>query len=83
MAETRWRCRECNWITAESGLPRAPHPFITGRTVEGCPHCFEIGDFDRICDEPGCDGIQSIGMPTPTGYRMTCHRHAPEEVDRG
>jgi hypothetical protein len=31
------------------------------------------------CDEPGCMEQASVGTPTPTGYRRTCHKHAPKQ----
>lgn len=85
MADPRYRC--CDWycqrIYTISEALRAPHPFIEGDEILGCPGCQEViegVDAQFLCDEPGCEEPHSCGTLTPEGYRMTCHRHKPERV---
>lgn len=86
MAELTWReqdhygCEDCGTFPASEALT-GEHPFVSGRTVYGCPHCREM-DLYRACDRTGCDRAVGCGTPTPDGYRLTCHTHFPE-VDRG
>jgi hypothetical protein len=74
--ERRWQCT-CGWIGEESEILTAPNPFDPGDTVVGCPLCKEVGDFDELCDEPGCNRTTSCGFQTKDGgYRRTCHEHS-------
>ena len=80
-AETKqWRCRDCGDISLEGDLLSAINPFDAGRTIVGCPQCKSVGDFEEVCDEPGCCNEAACGFPTEEGdefggYRRTCHVH--------
>ena len=70
-----WRCTECDKISAERDLLRAPNPFHVELEICGCPHCFGVECFDEVCDEPGCEQPSSCGWPSSSGYRRTCGEH--------
>ena len=77
----RWRCRDCGDISLEVDLLRAPNPFCPDQNILGCPECKSVGDFARLCDEPGCCNEVMCGFTTTEGdefggYRMTCHEHS-------
>jgi NAD-dependent SIR2 family protein deacetylase len=70
-------CEECGKKFTHDDLRHAPHPFLPGVTVHGCPECGEM-DLAPCCDEPDCLRPVSCGTPTPEGYRLTCGEHRPE-----
>jgi phage FluMu protein Com len=70
-----WRCVACNWVGVEAEMPHAPHPFLPGQCVYGCPKCQEIDDFEILCDVTGCAEVAGCGWPSADGYRHTCHKH--------
>lgn len=75
----RWACNDCDWI--EVNRMSAPHPFIPGDTIYGCPHCGGI-DLNGVCEIDGCDEIASCGTPTKGGYARCCGKHFSEEQER-
>ena len=72
---SRVRCTNCARVFEEESALTAPHPFIGGRTIMGCPSCQEIGEFSAICDEPGCEEAHMCGWNSPSGWRKTCWDH--------
>lgn len=77
----RWRCTQCDWSGADSDVLTAPNPFTPldlADTVSGCPECNAVNSMQSACDEPGCMEYSVCGTPTPSGYRLTCHDHAPK-----
>lgn len=78
MAHDKWRCDDCYTMVTSKTFLRAPSPFAVGREILGCPVCLEVGNFEALCDEPGCTNLVTCGTPTANGYRNTCSRHAPE-----
>ena len=81
----QWCCRDCGHISLEVDLLRAPNPFSVGENIVGCPKCKGVGNFARLCDEPGCCNEATCGFPTTEGdefggYRMTCHEHSKYAV---
>ena len=75
------KCPECGWIGAIDKILTATSPFNPEDTVDGCPNCLDVVQFDQLCDEPGCNSVTSCGTPTPTGYRRTCRKHKPKEPE--
>ena len=63
MSKTYWVCG-CGWKGPEGALLIAPHPFIAGDTIAGCPQCREVDEIVNCCDEPGCKEHATCGMPT-------------------
>jgi hypothetical protein len=80
----RWRCENCNRISAEGSWLRAPHPFTGVTDIFGCPVCRTAfaDTTTMICDEPGCERDGDSGWPTGDtsdqwgGYRVTCGLHS-------
>lgn len=64
----RWRCSECDEISAETELLTAPSPFDAMDTLTGCPHCKRVPLFEAIC--AGFPVGEEFG-----GYRQTCAEH--------
>lgn len=85
MSENRkWKCTSCDgWVGTSEQLLSAPHPFMAGETIYGCPNCQDVTDLVAACDEPGCTKEAGCGTPTPTGYRVTCGAHMPKEIIHG
>lgn len=77
MTDTRWRCKSCDAMLAQSELLQAPSPFDQQETLVACPKCRQCSDgFMNICDEPGCNREANCGWPTKDGgYRRTCYKH--------
>ena len=71
------KCEECNWHGFVSELLHAKNPFDEADTLDFCPECKSCGNIIYACDEPDCWSNVSSGVPTPTGYRITCHKHVP------
>lgn len=70
-------CNECSWRGIKDELLSAINPFDADDEISGCPKCKGINCFTLCCDEPDCWQNVSSGIPTPGGYRQTCHIHAP------
>lgn len=79
--ERRFRCRHCGDITGEQERLLAPHPFLKGATISGCPKCKEISEFEELCDEPTCLEAAGCGFPSENGYRRTCRNHFGERAE--
>lgn len=81
-ANRKVKCDEshCDWTGRQNMILCGPHPFDPDDTVYGCPKCKEINTLIYVCDEPGCWADISSGMPTPEGYRNTCHNHIPGDM---
>ena len=77
---TKYRCRYCDWLGADSELLKAPSPFDGEDILRACPECKQCANgFDLICSIPGCEGIGGCGFPTRAhGYIWTCHKHWKE-----
>ena len=67
----------CAWHGLEDAILRAPNPFDEGETIYACPKCKEVNSVVVACDEPGCWKEATCGTSTPTTYRRTCGKHAP------
>lgn len=79
----RWRCRNCEHVSAESELLTAASPFDPAQRLMACPLCKCCDEgFEMLCDEPGCQSEVSSGRPTGNasdawgGYRNTCSKHS-------
>lgn len=73
-------CR-CGWKGTVPELLQAPHPFMHGEEIYGCPACKDVDEFRTACDEPGCWAQDTCGTPTSDGYRRTCHWHCPRKEE--
>jgi len=80
MTAPRWICDECGHVTTTP--LDAPHPFIEGERVDGCPSCQDCKTLSRACDEPGCRREATCGTPAPGGYRRVCGDHY-EQITKG
>lgn len=73
----------CGWRGNSNTVLRAPNPFDLSDELTGCPKCREVGTIRTCCDEPGCWEPDTMGTPTPDGYRRTCWKHQPNvRLDR-
>lgn len=68
----------CQWHGQSEEALTAPNPFDPEESIEGCPHCKSVDSLQMACDEPDCWLEVTCGTPTPSGYRQTCHKHAPK-----
>lgn len=77
--DKRWRCGSCGTITLEFALLTAQSPFDETDILTACPECKWVGDFDEICDEPGCTEEASCWFRVADeafgDYRRTCNKH--------
>lgn len=73
----KWVCEECRTVTATP--LSAPHPFIVGDEVFGCPQCLAAETLIRACQFPGCANPATAGYPSAYGFRYvwTCWEHSP------
>lgn len=69
------RNRHCGWNGREPETLKAPHPWIEGETLMGCPACKDTDSLYAICDEAGCLKEVSCGWPSENGCRQTCGSH--------
>ena len=72
--------RRCGWTGTSDDVLKAANPFDPDDVIWGCPKCKEVNGLYLACDEPGCWELVSVGTPTPSGYRSTCHDHIPKLV---
>ena len=70
-------CKGCGWAGPVGDTQIAPHPFIDGDTIHGCPSCGEV-KFVGACDVSGCREASSMGWIGRYGYRVTCQGHGKE-----
>ena len=42
-------CNECGWKGAFSEALRAPNPFVSDETIDGCPNCKDINTLRSAC----------------------------------
>jgi hypothetical protein len=78
LTDARWRCGNCNVITAQADLLRAPNPFDADDTVHYCPYCKVPNDFERLCDIEDCERAVSNGTPlADKRYVWRCWTHRP------
>jgi hypothetical protein len=75
-----WKCNECYVIVENNQILQALNPFNGDLTCYGCPECFAIDSFQKVCDEPGCNQTASCGTNAKAGYRQTCGQHFPKEL---
>jgi hypothetical protein len=69
----RWICKNCDWVGTV--LLDAPHPFIEGVRIAGCPDCKEVDGLQSACAADDCKREASCGTPTPDGYKHFCYDH--------
>jgi hypothetical protein len=74
--------RRCGWHGWSYEMLLAPHPFGEPGTVTGCPKCKGVDVLVVACDEPECWLEVTCGTPTKDGYRGTCGKHRPDEMER-
>lgn len=73
----RYVCENCNHRMTGNAVLTAPSPFDPQDRICGCPRCFAVNEIRGTCDEPGCWEQDTMGTPTPAGYRRTCWQHRP------
>jgi hypothetical protein len=79
----RIRCPDCDWCGSYRDALSAPHPFIEGETLYGCPGCKDIRPFRALCEAAGCDRDVSGGRNVPgEGYKFLCSTHWSEAEAR-
>ena len=70
-------CTECGWQGLKTRVLQAANSFDFDDVINGCSNCCAVNTVRTTCDEPGCWRSDTIGTPTPTGYRRTCREHEP------
>ena len=73
-------CSECSWRGRSADRLVCENPFEKGTQIYGCPECKKPACFRIVCDEDDCWEKVTRGTPTPSGYRQTCRKHAPEDT---
>lgn len=76
--KNKFQCRLCDKIIFNFPAEKlaAPHPFIEGAEIFGCPHCQQCEEgFTALCDSDDCINPVSGGTPTPEGYKFLCYKH--------
>jgi hypothetical protein len=76
-----WRCRDCGWTGSADKMLHGVHPFRETECVNECPDCFDMENFELLCDVKGCNKEANCGWPSENGYRNTCHNHSDFETD--
>lgn len=79
MTTIRLRCLDCKHTFNKGEELTAPSPFRAGDTLHACAECCSVSDFERLCDEPGCDCTASGGTPWSGGYKFHCRSHPPRK----
>ncbi len=75
--EHRWLCAECDHVSLDSEILRAPSPFDDTDEIVGCPKCKAAETLVWACHSDGCVRVASIGEPWPDRvYRWSCHSHS-------
>jgi hypothetical protein len=69
------RCCECDYVG--TAWLSAPHPFVAGDVVIGCPKCHAVDSLRRCCDFDGCAAPVSSGTPLGDRYVFRCYKHNP------
>jgi len=78
MNENKLICTECGHKIEKNEKPLiAPHPFIKGNEIWGCPKCKEVETLAEACSEEGCFEPATNGYPDPVNksYILTCNKH--------
>lgn len=75
-SQQKWICHACNTVNTDNEVLKAKHPFLPATTVYGCPTCREIEELEGICSAKGCLSKVTTGLPTKSGYRWVCGKHA-------
>lgn len=70
----KYLCDSCSWTGTDNEILNAPHPFIAGDTVLGCPKCKEM-ELMRACVWDDCWDKITCGLNTPGGYKQLCSKH--------
>jgi hypothetical protein len=78
VSATRRVCKECGWQGTTTEVLEGKSPFDNA-VLDGCPLCFAVNSMRTTCDEPDCWEPDTMGTPTPDGYRRTCWDHRPME----
>lgn len=77
MTAQRWECENCNAVSLEHELLRAPSPFDQDDELIGCPVCKSCEGFTELCEMPDCEKPATCGGAFADGvYRRTCGQHA-------
>ena len=77
--KSKFMCGCCRAITTVENILQAPNPFnANSEPICGCPHCFSVEDFERICDVDGCSSANVSGMKIDDGYKFLCRLHTPD-----
>jgi hypothetical protein len=78
----RMTCLECWWQGTYADVLTSWNPFDPIEPIEGCPKCRCINGPMQVCDVQDCWEPISCGTPTLTGYRQTCGKHMPRELEK-
>lgn len=76
--KNKFQCNLCYKIIFNFATEKlvAPHPFIEGAEIFGCPYCQRCEEgFMPLCDYGDCTDPTSGGTPTPEGYQFFCYKH--------
>jgi hypothetical protein len=76
--KNKFQCNLCYKIIFNFATEKltAPHPFIEGGEIFGCPYCKQCEEgFMPLCDHEDCVHPTSGGAPTPEGYKFLCYKH--------
>lgn len=79
MGQLKWQCIDCEHIFMEKDFLKAPSPFNSNVTINGCPSCKSVDGFRNICDEEKCESEATCGWNHSNGYRRTCGSHYEKE----
>lgn len=84
MTPRPWKrgCNQCAWMGDNVEILTAPNPFDVEDTLQGCPECRSINDFQHLCDKEGCWQPVAAGGPTEEGYKWLCYKHWKQERDK-
>ena len=79
----RYRCKECEEVVPYDRILMAPSPFDARETLNGCPVCWSVNSFQRVCDADGCDQVAECRVNTTSDYQYLCAQHYRKEADSG
>ena len=79
----KYKCGCCDTISVVGDILKAPNTFNVHDELWGCPHCFAVEDFLRVCDGNGCNSTSVAGMPVGDTYVFLCHDHVEELKNDG
>ena len=76
--ERKYICRDCRFIVNRENILTAPHPFIQGGFVSGCPRCRAVDSFMFACKVEGCEELPVTSIKEGDEYNFYCHKHFKE-----